>query len=87
MFCVSFYNAHNYITPTYKLYCHSNLINIALIIFLDFSITYYLTRNQVTPVKPIQKNNLENTSNDLNANTTTNTNEMKSDNVEGLVHM
>jgi len=41
----------------------------------------------VPPVKPIQKNNLEDTSNDLNANTTTNTNEMKSDNVEGLVHM
>jgi len=63
------------------------LKNITLIIFLDFSITYYLTRNQATPVKPIQKNNLEDTSNDLNANTTTNTNEMKSDNVEGLVHM
>lgn len=52
-----------------------------------FAITYYLTRNQVSLVKPIQKNNLEDTSNDLNANTTTNTNEMKSDNVEGLVHM
>jgi len=54
---------------------------------LNFRITYYLTRNQKEPVKPIQKNNLEDTSNDLNANTTTNTNEMKSDNVEGLVHM
>jgi len=54
---------------------------------LDFRITYYVTRNQKPPVKPIQKNNLEDKSNDLNANTTTNTNEMKSDNVEGLVHM
>ncbi|XP_027847466.2 proton-coupled folate transporter-like [Aphis gossypii] len=52
-----------------------------------FGTTYYLTRNQKEPVKPIQKNNLEDKSNDLNANTTTNTNEMKSDNVEGLVHM
>ncbi|CAI6349969.1 unnamed protein product [Macrosiphum euphorbiae] len=53
-----------------------------------FAITYYLTRNQVSPVKPIQEKNLEDTSNDLNANTTTtNTNEMKSDNAEGLVHM
>jgi len=85
MFCVSFYNAYHYVIPIH--YYTLNLKNITLVIFLDFSITYYLTRNQESPVKPIQKNTLEDASNDLNANTTTNTNEMKSDNVKGLVHM
>lgn len=86
MFCVSFLYVHNYVIPIN--YYHLNWKNITLVIFLNFSITYYLTRNQVSPVKPIQEKNLEDTSNDLNANTTTtNTNEMKSDNAEGLVHM
>lgn len=85
MFCVSFYNSYNYVIPIH--YYNLNLKHITLVIFLVFSITYYLTRNQESPVKPIQKNTLEYASNDLNANTSTNTNEMKSDNFEGLVHM